>query len=349
MSAVFSGTVQGSFTSTGAAQILQIREGIDWINVYNTTALAAASSTKLGVQYYWQFGMPQNSMIRYSASNAANAVNLTEFITSGGFSIVNNTINIPSAQVAITSVTNAAPPVVTTGGALGSTAGLSAGSIVQLYNVAGAQQLGGIPFTVGSVITNTSFTLANMIAIVAGTTGFYRILPYDAYFYPPTRIITNITAGASASPALSPNVTVITFSVTHAFTVGQVIRFTIPTVTALAFGTVGAFLNNVQATIIAINQPDSLGYTNTITVAINTTGYTWAWPLTAGPTFTPAQVTPVGENMAQAILSGTNQIGDSEVNQGYLGISLTGGASQPGGANADVIYWVAGKSFSGGL
>jgi len=335
MSAVFSGTVQGSFTSTGAATILQIREGIDWINVYNTTQMAASQSTAVGVQYYWQFGMPQNAMIAYFKSNAANAENLSQYLTTGGFSIVNNTLNVPGPSIAITAVSNATPPLVSTA----NTNSMSAGNIVRLYNVSGAQQLGGIDFTIGTVVTNTSFTLAYAPTIVAGTTGTYRTIPYDYYFYPPTRVITNI------SQAVNP---IVTLAVTHAFTIGQRVRFIIPTVTSLAYGMTA--LNQVETTIVNINQADTNGYTNTITVNTDTSAMSaFAWPLTADPVHTPAQIVPVGEYTAQAITSGTNILGDSEVNNGYLGILLPGGASHPGGAASDVIYWVAGKSFSGGL
>lgn len=336
MSAVFSGTVQGSFTSNGNAQILQIREGIDWINVYNTTQMAASQTTAVGVQYYWQFGMPQGAMIAYFKSNAANATNLTQFSTTGGFTIVNNTINIPGPAITISAVSSANPPVVSTT----NTGNLTAGNIVRLYNVTGGQQLGAIDWTIGSVVTNTSFTLAyGPTTIAAATTGQYRQIPYDYYFYPPTRVITNISQATQA---------IVTFSVTHAFTVGQEVRFQIPTVSSLAYGMTQ--LNGLLGTIVAINQADANGYTNTITVNINTSAFTaFAFPLTTDPVHSQAMVTPVGENSAQAIISGSNYIGDSEVNQGFLGISLAGGAGHPGGANADVIYWVAGKSFSGGV
>lgn len=334
MSSVFSGTMQGSFTSTGATKILQIREGVDWIKVRNLTVLGADQTTAVAGEFYWQFGFPQNSQIAYLKSNAANAANLTQYTTAGGFSAVNNTINVPGPSVAITSITNATPPVVATG----STLNLAAGSVVRIYNTVGAQQLGGLDFTIGAVVANTSFTLAYMRGIAAATTGSYRIIPYDPYFYPPTRVITKISQATQA---------IVTLSVTHGYTIGQVIRFVIPTVTPTAYGMTQ--LNGVQATIVNVGQADTNGITNTITVDVDTTAFTaFAWPLTTDPVHTPAQIVPVGENTAQAIASNTNLLSDSEVNLGYIGIALTGGAGFPGGANGDIMYWVAGKSFSGG-
>ena len=334
MSVVFSGTNQGSFTSDGTTKILQIRADVDWINVYNTTIAAANQTTAVGVQYYWQRGFPAGSMIKYFKSNAANATNLTQYITTGGFTLVNNTINVPGASVALTSITNATPPVVATG----NTAGLSNGDVVRIFNTTGGQQLGGLDFTIGAIIANTSFTLAFMRAIVAATTGTFRRIPYDPYFYPPTRVISKISQATQA---------IVTFTVTHAYTIGQKIRFVMPTVSTLAYGMTE--LNGVEATIVNINQADTNGVTNTITIDVDTSSFTaFAWPLTADPVHTPAQVVPVGENTAAAIAAGVNVLGDSEVNQGYIGIALTGGAGSPGGANGEVIYWVAGKSFSGG-
>lgn len=334
MSSVFSGTNQGSFTSNGSTKILQIRSDVDWINVYNVTIAAANQTTAVGVQYYWQRGFPAGAMIKYLKSNAANAANLTQYVTSGGFTLVDNTVNTPGPSLALTAISNATPPVVSAN----PTTGLSNGDVVRIFNTVGGQQLGGLDFTIGALSANTSFTLAYGPTIVAATTGTFRRIPYDPYFYPPTRVISKISKATNA---------IVTLTVTHAFTVGQEIRFVIPTVTSSAYGMTE--LNGVQATIVAINEADADGVTNTITVDVDTSAFTtFAWPLTADPVHTPAQVVPVGENTAQAISSGTNILGDSEVNQGYIGIALTGGASSPGGANNDVIYWVAGKSFSGG-
>ncbi len=353
MSSVFSGTNQGSFISTGANVILRIREDVDYLNVYNTTVAAASQTTAVAVKFYWQRGFPAGAMWATFKSNAAAAANLDQYITSGGFTLVNNTLNVPGPSVALTSITNATPPVVATG----DTTNLATNSgMVRIFNTVGAQQLGGLDFSVGTVVANTSFTLANASAIVAATTGTFRVIPYDPYFYPPTRVITKIARASALTGAYSASGTnaIVTLSVTHTFTVGQVIRFVIPTITSTSYGMTE--LNGIAATIVAINKADADSVTNTITVDTDVSSFTaFAWPLTADPFSTPAQVVPVGENMAVAVNpnaslypNGVNVIGDSEVNQGYIGIMLAGGANHPAGAAEDVIYWVAGKSFSGG-
>lgn len=337
MSVVFSGTNQGSFTSTGAAKLLNIRSDLDYMWVYNLTQGAASQTTAVAVKFYWQRGFPAGSMWRTMKSNAANAVNLEQYVTTSGFTLIDTTVSVPGANIALSAISNATPPVVSTG----STAGLSNGDIVRIFNVTGAQQLGGLDFTVGAVVANTSFTLAYMRAIVAGTTGSWRRIPYDPYFYPPVRIISKIGASTlNASP-----VAIVTLTVTHAFTVGQKIRFKIPTVTSLAFGMPA--LNDVEATIVAINAADVDGVTNTITVDVDVSALgTFAWPLTADVPFTPAQVVPVGENTAKALSSNVYEFADAEINNGFIGIKLDGGVNNPGGAAEDVMYWVAGKSFN---
>ena len=375
MSAVFSGTEQGTFISTGNTQFLNIREGVDWMWVQNLTVMAANQTTAVAGEFKWQRQMDPNSMIAYYKSNAANAANLVQYTTAGGFQLFDNTVNIPGPSQAITSISTATPPLVTV---TSTTTGLSNGSIVRIFNTTSGQQLGGLDFTINDLTANTSFSLVYMNAIAAATTGSYRLIPYNPYFYPPTRVISRITPGPSANTALPASSTVVTFTVTHNFTIGQRIRFIVPTVTALAYGM--PQLNLVEASIIGIGQADSVAprsigsvalQYNTITVDVDTTAFgTFAWPLTADPVHTPAQVVPVGERTATALAGGSigvvtstgattatyavttvgiqDILGDSELNIGFNGIALQGGLNFPGGSSGDRIIWVAGKSFSGG-
>jgi len=335
MSVVFSGTNQGVFTSNGQAKTLILRSDVDYIRVYNQTQIAAnAAST--GYEFYWQRGMAAGTGIEYQSNAGATAVD-TVWMTTGGFTLIDNTINVPGPLVALTAVSNATPPVVSTA----STANLNNGDIVRLFNVTGAQQLGGLDFTIGAIVANTSFTLAFMRAIVAGTTGNYRRIPYDPYFYPPSRVISKVRTVV----VNGRNATQVTMTVTHNYTIGQVIRFIMPEVTPLAFGMPA--LNDVEAPIIAINTADVDGVTNTITVDLDSSALgTFAWPLTANGTFTPAQVVPVGENTAVANANGVNPFLGAQENRGFIGIQLGAGVNGPAGQNNDVIYWVAGKSFN---
>ncbi len=328
MSVVFTGTNQGRFTSTGANVVIQLRSDLDWLEVRNETVSYAAGAGT-GAEFYWQRGMAQGRGTIYTKTAVTGALAVAQIAANSGFYLVDSSVNLPGPSLALTGITNGTPPVVNTA----NTASLSNGDIVRIFRTAGALQLAGLDFTIGNISAGVSFELSYMAQIVSANpgAGTFRRIPYNPYFYPRNRYITNITQAAQA---------VVTLSVTHGFTVGQVIRFIVPTVTALAFGMTE--LDGLQATIVAVNTT-----TNTITVDLDTTGFTaFAFPLTAAPGFTPAQVVPIGENTAEALLLNANILGDATVNTAYIGIQLVAGTASPAGVNNDVIYWLAGKSFS---
>jgi hypothetical protein len=196
---------------------------------------------------------------------------------------------------------------------------------VRLIDVTGAQQLGGIDFTVGNnTLTSTTFSLDYMAQIVAGTTGSWRKIPFQPQFYPRKRTITAITQATSA---------VITMSVTHGFTAGQAVRLKVPS----AYGMTE--MDNLIGNITAVSTAN-----NTITVDIDSSSFTaFSFPLTAAVPFTFAEVIPVGETA-----NGTyaNNLDDATDNVSLIGMKLAAGADSPAGSSSDVIYWRAGKSFS---
>lgn len=318
---------QGRFTSDGTNTNIPIRSDVDWMKVYNVTQAAAAQTTAVGVEYYWQRGFAAGAKWTYFKSNAAAAANLSQYITTNGFTLIDTSVQTPGVlQATITAISNAAIPVVSA-----IAHGLVAGDVARIINVVGAQQFGGYDFTVGeNTLTANTFSLDYAPQIVAGTTGSFRKINYNPIFYPRRRAITKITQAANA---------VVTLSVTHQFTVGQEVRINVPA----AFGMVE--INGLQATIIAVDTTLATG--NSITLNIDSSAFTaFAWPLTAGVPFTPAEVVPMGEDTAEAIAADVDMLGDATYNRGIIGMKLVGGVSCPGGAAADVIYWVAGKSFN---
>lgn len=328
MSVVFTGTNQGRFTSTGAAETIQLRSDLDWLWVYNQTVQYAAGGGT-GAEFYWQRGMTQGRGTIYTKTAVTGALAVAQIAANAGFYLVDSSVNVPGPSLALTGITNGATPVVNTA----NTASLNDGDIVRIYSTVGALQLRGLDFTVDTIVAGVSFELAYMAQIVNANpgAGTFRRIPYSPLFYPYNRYITNITQAAQA---------VVTLSVTHGYTVGQIIRFIVPTVTAAAYGMTE--LDGLQATIVAVNT-----VTNTITVDLDTTGFTaFAFPLTADPGFTPAQIVPVGANTAESLTLGVDYLADATRNTGYIGIQLKAGTSSPAGAVNDVIYWVAGKSFS---
>lgn len=332
MSVVFTGTNQGRIIATGNAIDLGFATGLDWMWVKNITQSYATGAGQ-GVEFYWQRGMPQGRGTIYTKTATTNALAIGQLAANAGFFLIDTTVNIPGPSLALTGITAGNPPVVNTA----NTSSLSPEDLVRIFSTVGARQLGGLDFTVGAIVPGTSFTLAYMTPIAGANpgAGTFRRIPYNAYFYPSTRYITNISQTTQA---------IVTLSVDHNYTIGQAIRFIVPTVTAAAFGMTE--LNGVEATIVNIDQPDVNGVTNTITVNVDTSGFSaFAFPLTTDPGFTPAQVVPVGENTAIALNLGANILGDATENQGAFGIQLVGGAASPGGSSGDILYFVAGKSF----
>ncbi len=314
---------QGRFTSTGVAQILNIRSDVDWMTVYNFTEATTVTGSH-GVSYYWQRGLAANNGFVDIRNAGGTAIDrrTSANLAVPGFTLIDTSDQTPGALVAVTSVSGANPPVVT----VASTATLNTGDVVRMIDITGAAQLGGIDFTI-TVINGTTFSLTYMAQIAAGTTGFYRKINYDPFFYPRRRIITAITRGVT---------TAIKMAVTTTFTVGQSVFFNIPA----SAGTVE--LNNQYGTILAINTA-----TNTLTVNIDSSTYTaFVFPLTADVPFTPAQVVPGGEDTAEALALGVDILGDATENRAFIGMKLGAGITSPAGSNNDVVYWVAGKSFN---
>ncbi len=314
---------QGRFTSDGTAHDIDLRSDVDWLSVINTTvADDDTQTTAVGVEYFWQRGFAADTGIEYQKSNAANASNLTTLLASGGFTLLDTSSQTPEAiKPDITDVSNASPPVVSNSG----DNGLVVGDVVRMIDITGAQQLGGIDFTVGnSTLSTSSFSLDFMAAIVTATTGSWRRIPNDPQFYPRRRTISAITGATSA---------VITMTVVHGFTAGQAVRIKVPA----AFGMTE--IDNLIGNITAISTAN-----NTITVDIDSSAFTaFTFALTAGVPFILAEVIPVGETA-----NGTfaNNLDDATNNLSLIGMRLAAGADSPAGATSDVIYWRAGKSFS---
>lgn len=324
---------QGRFTADGSNKNISIRSGFDWIKVYNETAIAQGAAD-LGAEFYFQTGMTNGRGIVTTKLGTVGNDPLTigQIAADSGFFVLDTTGNPLGSQVAVTAVTNVVRPIVSTG----STAGLLAGSIVRLYSLtAGKQNLNGYDFAVDTIVANTSFRIASALATAPGATaatGQYRIVKFNPMFYPSFRYIANITQAAQA---------VVTVTVPSLYKVGQTISFVIPNE---EYGMIE--LNGLSGTVVAVN--DTLA-TQTVTVDIDTTTFTpfvfptaaqWANPLSK------AMVIPQGMDTAQALAQSANILSDATNNEGMIGVTLVAGAASPAGQAADVIYWVAGKSFS---
>lgn len=323
--------LQGKFTSTGSAVTIPLRSGVDWMKTMNYTVSSAPQTTAIGQSFYWQAGMDQGTGFEHLKAGSGVAGANLDVITTTGFTLIDSSVDQQgNPNATVSAVSNASIPVVSA-----TASNLTAGQMVRLSTVAGAPQLGGIDFTVGyNTLTSGTFSLDYMSQLsVAGTTGSWTLIKYDPLFYPRRRCITKITQASQA---------VVTLSVTHGYKVGQLVRVVVPAV----FGMTQ--MNNLQATIVAINTTTTSG--NTITLNIDSSAFTaFAFPTAAslgGGAFTPAQIVPVGQDTPYSLSQQVDILSDRTTNTGFIGMQLAAGANGPAGQDNDVIYWVAGKSFS---
>lgn len=318
---------QGGFTSAGVAVKIPLPMGADWLDVYNFTVIGNAQVAQIASQFYWQRNMGFGQCIAYIKANQANADNLVEVVGNAVFPYDSSANPAGTLNATITAISAAAIPVVT----CNANHGLIAGDVVRIINVTGAQQIGGIDFTVGyNTLTNTTFSLDYMAQIVAGTNGSWRKISFDPIYYPRRRTITEITRGATTTIALS---------VTHGYKVGQLVRIIVPSIYHMTE------INGLQASIISVDTTVTTG--NTITVNIDSSAFTaFDFPVTAAVPFTLAEIVPIGEDTASALSSGVDILSDATVNTASMGLILSPGAFGPAGQTGDNIFWKAGVSFS---
>lgn len=330
---------QGTFTqpATAVAQTIAIPSGTDWLRIYNFTQASGTAGN--GYMFYWQRGMPNGQGIVHE-SGAAHAVTVNT-TANNAFVLYDPSVQTPGAinngSTGISGLTAANPAVAT----VGSTAGMSAGTVVRLDTLDNQAWLGGMDFSVGyGTLTGTTFSLdyLNTTGSTPSTSGNFRVIPFNPLFYPRRRFITNITAASSA---------VITLSVDHGYTVGQEVRLVIPQ----GYGQYSN-LNGQSVIITAVDTATGNGH-NTITINVNTTGFgTFLTSFIAATNpYTPPQVVPFGDDTATALSQNPplSSLEDATFNTGFLGMTLAAGAALPAGSASDQIFWVAGKSTYGGL
>jgi len=326
---------QGEFTSDSTDKIIPLRSSADWVKVYNLTNIAASAQWD-AVTWWWQKEMTaDDSVLEFHAT----ASQITSMSTSAigfngatyrGISLIDTSDRTPGGAVAITAGTNATQPVYSTA----DTGTMINGSVVRISQTA-HDTIDGLDFTVDTVTADTSFRLANTIGTAPGVisgAGFYRLIAPNVsiynMWYPKKRVIANISQAAAG---------VVTTLVDHGYTTGQTVRLKVT-------GDCGMTeLNDRLVTVTNINA-------STFSIGVNTTAMTaFTFPLPAVSPYTPSQVIPVGETASADYV---NLLDDATLNTAFIGIVLGTSANaaisagSPGGTTADVIKWVAGKSFA---
>lgn len=325
MSTPLHALASGTFTSDGNPLTISIPSEYNEFSMINITDIGSSEAATPVMRAYGTSSMSAGSAY-YNLKTSGAATNALELsTTSGGFTFLSDSASIANGgSVALngTEINRANPAVASTG----TTTGLvDSSTVVRLFNTTGMLQVSGMDFTVGTIVASTSFQLKylnNSGFAADATSGSYRIIAANPAYYPRRRFITAITAASSA---------VITLSVTHGYTVGQLVRVYVPSEWGMTQ------MNGQLGTITAINTT-----TNTITVNIDSSSYTaFAFPTSAqaaaGVSF--AQVVPVGE---AASGSYANLLDDATDNQSVRGV-IVGSTVQTSGK---LYQWFARKGVS---
>lgn len=281
----------GSFTSDSTLTTqVQVTDQPDLIWLRDRTGWGSASAVT-AVESWWRTGMSQGTAQGVTQAVTTNALS-SAAITTLGFSVYNTTNPPTFAATALTAITAANPAVAS----VAATGSIVVGSVVRVTSTTGMEQIAGYEFSVTAVTTNTSVTLlldASGFAAPATAGNIQLFIP--SRFYPRWRYIVPVAGGAGITKATQA---VVTTSVYHDFTVGEVVSFRVSS----AFGM--KEINNVQGRILAVGTMSGGTFTagvtgpfNAFKTNIDTSGFTtFAMPTSAiaAAGVSPAVVVPVG-------------------------------------------------------
>ena len=227
----YSRMAKGSFTSTGAAQVVNLPFVPDYVEMTNVTAWITPADH--GVPFAkWDSRFLNATPANVTLIEVFNAtpVLTTDSVlqSAGGISTFTAGLMLQyGTTLTVTDITKASPAAVTTS----ANHGYKSGDVVILEGLyetstTGMPQINGIPFTV-TVTGATTFTIpwntnqSNYTVISAAATGTPRVkkVLYPNLYFPGTTVISAITLGTT---------TTIDTASAHNYVVGQEVGFHIP-------------------------------------------------------------------------------------------------------------------------
>ncbi len=231
--AEYSRMARGSFTSTGAAQVINLPFQPDYVEFFNYTLANTAATSQNVISGKWQYPMAQGSAV-IQGYNATPTL-IFDTVTANGISTFSAGQMLQfGPTLTVTDITKASPASVTTS----APHNLKSGDVVILEGLfetaaTGMPQINGIPFTV-TVTAPTTFTIpwntnqSNYTVISGAATGTPRAkkVLYPYLYFPGTSFITLITAPNGTT---IPTGTVqIDTTDAHNLVPGQEVAFRIP-------------------------------------------------------------------------------------------------------------------------
>lgn len=351
--AEYSRLAQGSFTSSGAAEIINLPFQPDCIEIWNNTS--ADTPTNAEVPYaFWMAAMGQDT----AQINVFNAtpVLTTNLLSSGGFSTFSKGLSFSygaSQQVVGITKNNGAPVVEVT------SHGYSTGDIVVfngLYQTSttGMPQITGIEFVITVTGANT-FTIpwntdqGNYTTLSGSPTGAGVRKVNNPFLYAPGRSIISALTLAST--------TTVDTTAPHNFVVGQEVAFRIPAgwgtteLNSLPNETIPGspiygYVTSVTDANTVVVDIDSSSYTayNSNQVASPISGMQLPQIVAVGDVNTGGVAISAGSKLyPPPVVNGSNTINGPAIQGAFVNNTAQGfivGVSIAGSSN-DVIMWRA--------
>ena len=224
--AEYSKIARGSFTSTGAAEIINLPFQPEYVSFTNYTNAFTAPASSQVVEAEWYSSMGQGFAVE-KVYDATPDLVMDAVIVNGISTFSAGQMLQFGPTLTVSVITKASPAVVTTS----TNHNLKSGDVVIFEGLfetttTGMPQINGIPFTV-TVTGATTFTIpwntnqSNYTAISVATTGTPRVkqVLYPYLYFPGTTFISAITTGTT---------TTIDTTDAHNFVVGQEVAFRVP-------------------------------------------------------------------------------------------------------------------------
>jgi hypothetical protein len=224
--AEYSKIARGSFTSTGAAQVINLPFKPQYVQFTNYTNAFTAPAASQVVSAEWYSSMGQGFAVQ-NVYDATPDLVMDAVITNGISTFEAGQLLQYGSTLTVTDITKASPASVTTS----APHGYASGDVVILEGLfqtttTGMPQINGLPFTV-TVTGATTFTIpwntnqSNYTVISGAATGTPRVkkVLYPYLYFPGQSFISAVTLGTT---------TTIDTTNAHNFVVGQEVAFRIP-------------------------------------------------------------------------------------------------------------------------
>jgi hypothetical protein len=305
----------GTGTYVNPASIVAVNVPVtdqpDWFFVKDLTNWGAQSTAASPVYAEWMSGMAQGAYLAMSQpSSTGSGVTLYSSAgTSGGFTFI-DPANPPTYAALVGTTVNKTTLVVS----MSNTGSIAVGDTVRLLNPVGMLEANGFSAQVTAVSVNSSITLGYLASAVSSGLSFASnasacsILKYiPSQFYPKALQVAYITQASQA---------VVYFARPNDFTPGQLVDFMIPTAYGMVQLSNMTALPGGPARVLSVTNSST---TSSITINVNTTGYTaFIYPTSA--TYTTMASPPVCVPAGSGIVP--NSSGSATIPQSPPGTNL---------------------------